>query len=82
MMLVKMMMSENHLSQSKVHVTEFWGTEGKRQKVSLNKRPSVYTCGRGGKARLSPNTSHVKRKRIVNTTLMMGHQADRVMMFV
>jgi hypothetical protein len=32
---VMMMMSENQSSQSQVHITEFWGTEGKCQKASL-----------------------------------------------
>jgi hypothetical protein len=53
--MMTMMMSENQFSQSQVHVTTFRGTEGKRQKVSLNRRPIFLFCGREG-ARFSPNT--------------------------
>jgi hypothetical protein len=32
MKAMRMMMGENQLSQSKVHVTAFWGTEGSGKK--------------------------------------------------
>ncbi len=47
----------------------------KRQKSSLNRWLSACTCMCGG-AQVSPNTSHVIRKWMVNTTLMKGHQND------
>jgi hypothetical protein len=42
-----MIMSENQLSQSQVHVTAFQGTEVKCQEASLNRRPIAYTAGGG-----------------------------------
>jgi hypothetical protein len=68
---VKMMMNENQSSQSQVHVTVL---RVKCQKASLNKRLGASTCG--GRAWFSPYTSHMTRKWMVNTTLVMGNQAD------
>ncbi len=43
--LMKMMMSENQLSQSQVHVSVFRGLRVKHLKASLNRRPIAYTWG-------------------------------------
>jgi hypothetical protein len=57
------------------NLSGYWGLSAK--KASLNRRPIAYTAGGGG-AQFSPNTSHVIRKRMVNATLVTGHQADPV----
>jgi hypothetical protein len=70
-----MMMSENQSSQLQVHETAFRGTEVLAPK-SLFKQATqcLYLLG---EARFSSNTSHVIRKRTVNATLAMGHQAEQ-----
>jgi hypothetical protein len=69
------MISDNQSSQSQ-SCQHFGILRVKHQKASLNGRPIAYT--EGGRAQFSPNTSHVIRKRTVNGTLAMGHQADPV----
>jgi hypothetical protein len=71
-----MMTSENQSTQSQVHVTAFLGTEVKRQKGSLNRQSSAYTCEGG-----SVLTQHQSCDTTVNATLVMGHQANAALLF-
>ncbi len=73
-MLIPVMMSENQSSQSQVHVTAFWGTEGlSAKKATLNRQPSAYKC-RGGWV-LTQHQSRDMETDGQSKTLTMGHQA-------
>jgi hypothetical protein len=70
------MMSENQLCRSQVHVTEFRCLRVKCQKVGLNRQLKAHTAGGGPGSHPTPNP--MIGKRIVNTTLAKGHHADPV----
>ncbi len=77
MKAMTMMIGENQLCRSQVHVTAFWGTEGYAPKRGLNRLPNACSGG-GGWLGSHPTPNHVIGKWTVNTTLAKGHPTDLV----
>jgi hypothetical protein len=71
-----MIMTKNQSSKSQVHVTAFQGTEVKRPKVGLNRRPIAYTAGGEGGLVLIQHLYSRGKETDVQQDTCKGYQAN------